>query len=282
MTSRQERRQRLAKLAKVTERIERSGLSAAPELVELAAMAAIVDDGLEATGGVKRAVARIAAIQDKSNAAAPFHGEVACRKGCAFCCSLSVSASAPQVFAVADHLRASAPDLAAEIARIAAADARTRGLDTYGRFLNKAFCAFLVDGACSVYSARPSVCRGALSRSAEVCERLFRGERTDDANIDEATVFRTACDEAVWAVLHRHGLRLAGYELAHAVLVALAEPDAEARWRRGEDVFAAVRAEALANVSPRDEAFWGALWAVAHGETIAPGPYAARFPDWCR
>jgi hypothetical protein len=125
------------------------------------------------------------------------------------------------------------------------------------------------------------VCRGALSRSAEVCERLFRGESADNATIDEATVLRTACDEAFWAVLHRRGLRLAGYELAHAVLVALAEPDAEARWRRGKDVFAAVRAEALA-VAPKDEAFWGALWAVAHGDPVAPGPYAPRFPEWCR
>jgi hypothetical protein len=94
-------------------------------------------------------------------------------------------------------------------------------------------------------------------------------------------VFRTACDEAFWAVLHKRGFRLAGYELAHAVLVALREPDSEARWRGGDDVFAPVRAEPLADVSPNDEAFWGALWAVAHGEAVG-GPLAPRFPDWCR
>lgn len=281
MASRQERRQRLARLAKVTERIERSGLSAKPELIELAAMVAIVDGALDASGGSRRAVARVVAIQDKSNAAAPFHGEVACRKGCTFCCSLNVSASAPQAFAVADHVRTNAPDLAAEIARIDEADRRTRGLDAHGRFLTKAFCAFLVDGACSVYPARPAVCRGALSRSAEACERAFRGETSIDPNIDGATVFRTACDEAFWAVLHQRGLRIAGYELAHAVLTALAEPDAEARWHQGEDIFASVRAEPL-DVAPNDQAFWSALWAVAHGDAVPSGPHATRFPDWCR
>jgi hypothetical protein len=285
MTTRQERRRRLAELAKVIDRIERSGLSHAPELVELAAMVAIVDEPMDrpAAGASRRAVARIVAIQDKSNAAAPFRGEVACRKGCTFCCSLSVSATAPQVFAVADHIRANARNLRAEIARIETADLRTRGLDGYGRFMRKAFCAFLVDDACSVYTARPSVCRGVLSRSVQACEQAFRGDTADNpAAIDAATVFRTACDEAFWAVLHKRGFRLAGYELAHAVLIALNEPDAEPRWHSGEDIFAAVRADALPDIGPNDEAFWGALWAVAHGEAVVPGAYTARFPDWCR
>lgn len=284
MTSHPERRQRLAKLATVTERIERSGLSPAPELVELAAMVSIADEAMDtpATGGARNAVARLVAIQDKSNTAASFHGEVACRKGCTFCCSLSVSASAPQVFAVADHIRVNAPDLPAEIARIETADLRTRGLDGYGRFVAKAFCAFLIDGACSVYPARPSVCRGTLSRSAQACERAFRGETLDNpAAINDATVFRTACDEAFWAVLHKRGFRLAGYELAHAVLIALKEPDSEVRWHAGEDVFAPVRTDVLPEVGPKDEAFWGALWAVAHGDPV-PMDYARRFPDWCR
>ncbi|MGE5537834.1 MAG: YkgJ family cysteine cluster protein [Gemmatimonas sp.] len=265
------------------ERIERSGLSAQPELIELAAMVAIIDGALESPAGrLRRAVARIVAIQDKSNAAAPFRNDVACRKGCTFCCSLNVSAVAPQIFAVADHIRANVADLPAEIARIDAADAHTRGLDAYGRFVNKAFCAFLIDGACSVYPARPAVCRGALSRSALACESAYRGETADNpAAIDAATVYRTACDEAFLAVLHKRGLRLAAYELAHAVLVALSDAEAETRWRTGEDVFAPVRAETLAS-NANDDAFWSALWNAAHGDPVASAPYSARFPDWCR
>jgi hypothetical protein len=284
LASRQERRPRLARLAKVTERIERAGLSPKPELIELAAMVAIIDEAMSGptAGGSRQAVQRLVAIQDRSNAMAPFHSTVACRKGCTFCCSLSVSATAPQVFTVADHIRANAIDLVAETARIEIADLHTRGLDGYGRFVNKAFCAFLVEGACSVYPARPSVCRGVLSRSAQACERAFRGETPDNlAAIDDASVFRTACDEAFWAVLHKRGQRLAGYELAHAVLVALKEPDAEVRWLAGEDVFAAVRTDVLVDVGAKDAAFWAALWDVAHGDPVAPD-FATRFPEWCR
>lgn len=283
--SRQERRQRLKKLEKVIARLDQHGLSPAPELVELAALVAMIDGAMsaDAPGSSARAVRRLAAVQDRTNANASFRTEVACRKGCVLCCSLHVSATAPQIFAIADHIRRTAPDFAAAVARIETADASTRGLDARGRFLNKAFCAFLVDNACSIYPVRPSACRGALSRSVDACERAYRGETGENnALIDAANLFRNACDEAFWAVLHTRGFRLEGYELAHAVLVALADEDAETRWHRGEDVFAPVASEPMAQVGQNDELFWQSLWNVAHGEPVPAGQYRERFPDWCR
>ena len=282
--SRQERRQRLKHLEKVVTRLDQKGLSPTPELIELAALVALIDDalGADSSGGSTRAVRRVVAVQDRTNANASFRNEVACRKGCALCCSLYVSATAPQVFAIADHIRRTAPDLAADVARIEAADLRTRGLDGRGRLINKAFCAFLVDNACSIYPVRPSACRGLLSRSVESCERAYRGEAENTEAIGAADIIRNACDEAFWAVLHKRGFKLAGYELAHAVLVALADESAEARWHRGEDVFAAVAADPMANVGASDELFWQSLWNIAHGEPVPPGQYRERFPEWCR
>jgi hypothetical protein len=283
--SRQQRRQRLSKLAAVVEKIERRGLPQSPELVELAAVVSLIDGLLDrgpALGRSSRILARIADLQDKSNANASFRNDVACRKGCAFCCSLYVSALPPEIFAVADHIRRNAGDLPAEIARIAAADAKTRGLDPRGRFMSKAFCALLVDDACSVYAARPLVCRGVLSRSRASCESAYRGDAPDNADaIEEAADIRGAYGEAFLAALHRKGVALAGYELAHAVLVALEDERAEERWYAGEDVFAGVAADAPV-VRAGDEALWHSLWSVAHGEPISPGPYAERFPAWCR
>lgn len=282
--SRQERRQRLKQLDKVVTGLEQGGLSPAPALVELAALVAMIDGAMGAgtAGSSARAVRQVLAVQDKTQAKAAFAKEAACRKGCAFCCSLYVSASAPQIFAIADHIRRTAPDLAAEIARIETADRATRGRDGRARFLDKAFCAFLVDNACSIYPVRPSTCRGVLSRSVEACERAYRGEVGDLQAIDEASVIRSACDEAFWAVLHKRGLKLEGYELAHAVLVALAETDAETRWHRGEDVFAAVGADSLGAIGADDSLLWQSLWNVAHGEPVPAGRYRERFPDWCR
>lgn len=283
--SRQQRRQRLSKLATVVEKIERRGLPQAPELVELAAVVGMIDGILDrgpAAGRSSRVLKRIAGLQDKSNANSSFDKDVACRKGCAFCCSLYVSALPPEIFAIADFIRQNATDLAAEIARIEAADAKTRGLDPHGRFMSKAFCALLVDGACSVYAVRPLVCRGVLSRSRAACESAYRGDVPDNADaIEQAAGIRSAYGEAFLAALHRRGLDLKGYELAHAVLVALKDERAEERWYAGDDVFAGVRADAP-TIRAGDEAFWQSLWNVAHGEPIAPGPYAERFPAWCR
>lgn len=280
--SRQERRQRLKQLDKVITRLEQKGFSPTPDVIEVAALVAMIDEEMGADGGAPRAVRRVLAVQDRTLANAPYRTEVACRKGCGLCCSLYVSATAPQIFAIADHIRRTAPDLAADVARIEAADVRTRGLDGRGRFLNKAFCAFLVDNACSIYPVRPSACRGLLSRSLDACERAYRGEGENVGAIDAANVVRTACDEAFWAVLHKRGFPLAGYELAHAVLVATADATAEARWHRGEDVFASVAADPITTVTAEDELFWESLWRVAHGEPVPPAAYRHRFPDWCR
>jgi hypothetical protein len=44
----------------------------------------------------------------------------------------------------------------------------------------------------------------------------------------------------MWAALASVDLPSQGYELNHALLVALETPDAENRWLAGEDVFAGV------------------------------------------
>lgn len=283
--SRQERRQRLSRLGAVIETVERHGLPPMPQLVELAAVVALIDGIMDrgpAAGRSGRVLKRVVELQDKSNANAPFHKEVACRKGCAFCCSLYVSALPPEIFAVADFIRDGAADLAAEIARIETADANTRGLDPRGRFINKAPCALLIDGACSVYPVRPMVCRGMLSRSKDACERAYNGDALDYVEaIEPASILRSAYGEALLLALHRRGLPLRGYELAHAVLVALKDASAEERWYAGDDVFAGVGADAH-TVRASDALFWQSLWNAAHGEPVPPGPYAGRFPDWCR
>ena len=67
------------------------------------------------------------------------------------------------------------------------------------------------------------------------------------------------------------------YELAHAVLVALKEPDAEARWYDGEDIFAHVASDDAdrsmdADTRRMEAEYRRALWAVAHGEPAGPSP----------
>jgi len=281
--SQQERRQRREKLKATIDRIERHGLTEAPELIDLAAVVALIDQSLERGGDggrSSRVMRQIGDLHDKSNGS--FASEIACRKGCTFCCSLYVSALPPDIFAIADFIRANSSDLAADIARIESADAVTRGVDSRGRFENKASCALLVDSACSVYAARPTACRAMMSRSRQACENAHLGVSIDEsAMIDGAFTIRNAYVEALLVNLNQRGLVVRTYELTHAILVALKDETAERRWYAGEDVFTGVGSDGPTTFDG-DALFWQSLWNVAHGDPLPDGAPSERFPEWCR
>jgi Fe-S-cluster containining protein len=282
------KRLRLAELRRVVKTVERQGVSAQPAPVEMAALVALVDGRLSkggAAGRSARAMALLGGLQDKSNDRAPGMDRVACKAGCYYCCDVYVSAQAPRIFAIADWLRANSPDLDAEIARLTAADAAICGRDVDARAAAGLACPFLDEGKCGIYPVRPAACRGFFSLSLEACIAGARGESEEIPTPAHIHQLRGAYEQALSAVLFHWRLPAAHYELTHGVLVALKEPDAEARWYDGEDVFAGVgtdRAdEAMEPEMKRLESeFWQSLWDVAHGDPAA-GPFADRFPDWC-
>src|SRR5262245_9909033 len=72
---------------------------------------------------------------------------LACRAGCAWCCYLQVSLSAPEAVLVAEYLRQSlsAKDLAEVTARLVTLDTVTRGMTPQERIEIRQPCALLVD-----------------------------------------------------------------------------------------------------------------------------------------
>jgi hypothetical protein len=113
------------------------------------------------------------------------------------------------------------------------------------RAANKIPCGLLVDGACSVYEARPGACRGFTSTSAEMCRRGFEGEAVQVDTPVVWTSLRGAHKQALWAALAAEKLPAEYYELHHALRIALEVPDAENHWLAGEDIFAAVAREII-------------------------------------
>lgn len=97
------------------------------------------------------------------------------------------------------------------------------------------------DRVCCVYSARPLRCRPLLA--AVIARRLGlqAGAGADQnspwANHEE-TVERGA-EQGLTQGLQAAGLDANVYELNSALVIALDTPDADQRWMRGEDVFAA-------------------------------------------
>ena len=167
--------------------------------------------------------------------------KIECAKGCAYCCHVAVSALAPEVFHIANAMRAQhASDFESRRGRIRAGASSTHRLSDFERARRKLPCALLENNACSVYSARPGPCRGMTSVSVKACELAFSGARVSIQTPMVWTSLRNAHLQALMAALTAADLSSESYDLNEAILVALDHPDAEARWLKGEDVFAGV------------------------------------------
>ncbi len=170
---------------------------------------------------------------------------IACHEGCHWCCHLKVSATAPEVLALADYLkRSAAPDVleraqrrAAELAqdpRIFSADEKAEA---------KIPCALLTEaGACAAYEARPLACRGWNAVDPESCrleldDDTVLGERNEELARECAAV-----GLGLVAALADAALPTEILELTSALHIALSETNVLERWLAGQEPFAAARA----------------------------------------
>jgi Fe-S-cluster containining protein len=173
---------------------------------------------------------------------------IACAMGCAFCCHVSVTASAPEIFLVASRIREFSKEQYEEtLNRIRAADQRTRFMSSQQRANNKIPCAMLKENLCSVYESRPAACRGFTSVSVEMCRRGFNGEAVQIDTPAVWTSLRNAHKQALWGALAASNLPTEYYEFHHALRIALEIPEAESRWLAGDDIFAGVAREIVSD-----------------------------------
>jgi hypothetical protein len=165
--------------------------------------------------------------------------EVECRKGCAFCCHLNVTATALEAMHIAATLRMGGrTDLERSVS---AASEVLSGLDPGSRLARKSPCPLLVQGACSIYQARPIACRTLLSLSARACDRHFNADnKTAEPTPSLVTPRVIGSAFLTGEIAALQDLGLAGHlvELTAAVALLLRDPTALARWLGGENVFA--------------------------------------------
>jgi Fe-S-cluster containining protein len=205
----------------------------------------------------------------------PPEAALACARGCAYCCHSYVTATAPEIFLLARTVRSSDADLAPAIARVRETNAFVGGMGKVERFAMRQPCSMLVANECSAYAGRPLACRAFASFSLPKCEEAFRTGGVDIPTPAINGVLRRACNQALWSGLAAVGLPFTLYELNHALLVALENPDAEQRWLRGEDVFAGVTSDdAGAAVSdPNVQLFLDVVAAAAQGREPPRNPW---------
>ena len=146
---------------------------------------------------------------------------LACERGCNYCCHQRVEIRPYEAFVLAGHIRA----------RMTAASQHTQA---------GIACALLVDGACSVYEARPAACRKYYSLSVETCRDAFLRPAEPLTGPLEDDNLRLAGNAV--ALGYARGVEESGrdtnrYELHGALLEALENPKSLKRYRDGKKAF---------------------------------------------
>ena len=152
----------------------------------------------------------------------------ACQAGCAHCCHLRVEATEPEVFHIAKHLRAQPAEALADALSALHRHVTTAALNPTNPA--RQACSFLVDERCSIYPVRPAACRKAHSLSAQHCAEQ---SATIPQNL-RLLVDAEALMAGTALAYRDQPLLASAHELNAAVLAALNDPAAQARWYQGD------------------------------------------------
>lgn len=161
---------------------------------------------------------------------------IACRKGCSHCCHIWVDASPPEIFYAVktmhpDHKRSAVVEV-----EEACAITQGKSFDDRGQLVTP--CPLLQGDLCGVYEARPINCRTAVSADSGVCERSYLQVSGEDIPTPFVWMaLRQGYGVALEGAMVNAGLASENREWNEALKLTLADPDIEARWLAGEDVF---------------------------------------------
>ncbi len=164
-------------------------------------------------------------VAEQARAAGP---QPACQAGCAHCCHLRVEATEPEVFHIAQHLRAQPAAEQANAIRALQRHVATTALNPASPA--RQACSFLVDDRCSIYPVRPATCRKAHSLSAQHCAEQ---SATIPQNL-RLLVDAEALMAGTALAYRDQPMPSSALELNAAMLTALTNPAALHRWYQGD------------------------------------------------
>ena len=168
-------------------------------------------------------------------------GGIACRASCSFCCHLRVMVRPHEAIALYRELGSSIPKAQAAQVRQRVLDnaAQVRRLGPQAHAAARLPCAFLVDGICSVYAARPLACAGFHSLDRGRCEQDHQAATAGTASgagipmLQGLGAATGLLEAGLDAGLAQRGLDARRAELHEAVAALIRNPSLIARWRAG-------------------------------------------------
>jgi Fe-S-cluster containining protein len=166
---------------------------------------------------------------------------IACKAGCSFCCHLRVTVAPHEAMALLGYLKSEIPDsLAREIEQRVAANAeRIAGMTEEQHCSTNVRCAFLVDGACSAYPARPMACALHHSLDVNACKSLYEDPANHSLGVRRLVVIertRAATQTGMRRALGELGLSDEPMELHTAVAALLRDQSLVERWGSRADM----------------------------------------------
>ncbi len=167
---------------------------------------------------------------------------VACEPGCHFCCFNQVEVTPPEALLLGHHIENSfsGQERAGLTDRVNKALAHKAGKskEEIARSRRQSSCPLLHGGLCSVYPARPLMCRAMHSVDARECERSRESQDLRSvpyyAHRDE--IYRSV-SQGLLAGFGGLGCRVAVLDLARALEDYFRADRAMERWLAGERVF---------------------------------------------
>jgi len=170
-----------------------------------------------------------------------YKGELACKKGCDYCCRTRVTASALEIFSLSRAVRKRWADPSDPLkARFEAAEAITRHQPLEQRNREHAPCPMLFESACSQYTGRPLACRAFSSRFVQACIDAYNMVSDAIPKPKQNQFIRDMIVGASKAALQEAKLPEDSFELGHALHVTLTQENAESAWLAGTNVFEGV------------------------------------------
>lgn len=171
---------------------------------------------------------------------------IACRAGCNFCCHLRVMVLPHEAIALFRYLgsRLAAEEAKGVRQRLLANADEIRKRSEEGRAVTGIPCAFLVDGRCSAYEARPAACSGYHSLSRERCQSAYESaDHSADAipMLNGLRYIAATLDQGMERALTATGLSSERVELHTALAALIRNPGLIERWRRGRPLSASSR-----------------------------------------
>ncbi len=175
--------------------------------------------------------------------------ELACRRNCPSCCTLRVTATAPEIFLLAHYVRLiDASPNGARLnlpKRIAQANRATKGLDEKRRMAVRRPCPLIFKGVCVVHPVRPLACRGHASFDRSACAHAAAGRNVEVPISEPHLSLRGLVQNALQAALRGSGRAWGLYELNHALFLALDSKDRRSAWTSGDDSLAPAAIEGI-------------------------------------